>query len=147
MNETDFGRSELNTLLSNETVELKNVKETFEKTLPRRMNKSNGRHDEVYEGEWYLYIGRPIERENGICTLVNLLRGRKAIGIKWVLKIKLKTDDTIEHSKARVIAKGYTEHEIVDYKETFLTHYAHGHDSLDSGYGSEFRPRTIPNGC
>ena len=58
-------------------------------------------------------------RTNQVWDLVDLLSGRKAIGNKWVLKIKRKTDGSIETYKGRLVAKGYTQKESVDYEETF----------------------------
>ena len=41
------------------------------------------------------------------------------IGCKWVFKIKLRADGSIERYKARLVAKGYTQIERVDFYETF----------------------------
>ncbi|CAM8880974.1 unnamed protein product [Rhodiola kirilowii] len=38
---------------------------------------------------------------------------------KWIYRIKLKSDGTIERYKARLVAKGFTQIEGVDYNETF----------------------------
>ena len=51
--------------------------------------------------------------------MVDLPFGCKAIGNKWVLKIKRKADGTVERYKARLVAKGYTQQEGIDYEETF----------------------------
>lgn len=58
-------------------------------------------------------------KSNQVWELVDLPMGRKAIGNKWVLKIKRKADGSIERYKARLVAKGYTQQEGIDYEETF----------------------------
>ena len=59
------------------------------------------------------------EKKNQVWDLVNLPSNLKAIGNKWVLKIKRKTDGSIENYKARLVAKGYTQQQGIDYEETF----------------------------
>ena len=41
------------------------------------------------------------------------------IGCKWVFKIKLKPDGSVERYKARLVAKGYTQTEGVDFYEIY----------------------------
>lgn len=50
---------------------------------------------------------------------MSLPSGFHAIGCKWVYKIKIKADVTIERYKACLVAKGYTQQEGVDYFDTF----------------------------
>ena len=56
---------------------------------------------------------------NGIWDLVELPNRVKAIGCKWVFKTKKDSLGNIEKYKARLIAKGFTQKEGIDYKETF----------------------------
>ena len=50
-------------------------------------------------------------RMNKVWNLINLLLGYKAIGNKWILKIKYKVNGTIDRYKARLVAKHYTQQE------------------------------------
>jgi len=45
--------------------------------------------------------------------------GRKAIGCKWVYKLKHKVNGEIDHYKACVVAKGFSQIEGIDCDETF----------------------------
>ncbi|RVW35157.1 Retrovirus-related Pol polyprotein from transposon TNT 1-94 [Vitis vinifera] len=57
--------------------------------------------------------------KNKTWILVNLPKGQKTVGCKWVFSIKYKVDGTIERYKARLVAKGFTQTYGVDYQETF----------------------------
>ena len=47
--------------------------------------------------------------ENGTFQPVRLPPGRKAIGCRWVFKLKRKADDLVDRYKARLVAKGYSQ--------------------------------------
>lgn len=52
-------------------------------------------------------------------TVVPLPPNKHTIGCRWVYKIKYNSDGTIERHKACLVAKGYTQQEGVEFKETF----------------------------
>ena len=56
---------------------------------------------------------------NGVWGLVTCLSNRRVIGNKWILKVKRKSDGAIDKFKARLVVKGFTQIEGVDYDETF----------------------------
>ena len=57
--------------------------------------------------------------KNGTWSLCDLLAGKKAIGTKWVFKLKRKPDGSVDRYKARLVAKGYAQQKGIDFEETF----------------------------
>jgi hypothetical protein len=57
--------------------------------------------------------------KNKTWNMARLPPGRKAIGSRWVFKMKFKADGSIERYKARLVAQGYTQKYGIDYNETF----------------------------
>ncbi|GJX18459.1 ribonuclease H-like domain-containing protein [Tanacetum coccineum] len=51
--------------------------------------------------------------------IVDLPKDRKAIGSKWIFKIKYKSSGEIDRYKARLVAQGFNQKEGIDYEETF----------------------------
>jgi hypothetical protein len=57
--------------------------------------------------------------KNGTWELAMLPPGQKAIGLKWVFKLKKNADGEIVKHKARLVAKGYVQQQGVDFDEVF----------------------------
>lgn len=53
--------------------------------------------------------------KNGTWNIIELLLRCKAIHCKWVYKLKLVVNGTIDHYKTHLVAKGYSQKSIVDY--------------------------------
>lgn len=57
--------------------------------------------------------------KNKTWDLVDLPSGAKAIGLRWVFKVKRNSDGSINKYKARLDVKGYIQRHGVDYEEVF----------------------------
>lgn len=70
---------------------------------------------------WMAAMQEEIEslHRNKTWDLVVLLEGRKAIGSKWVYKIKRDGNDQVERYRARLMVKGYAQKEGIDFNEIF----------------------------
>ena len=56
---------------------------------------------------------------NDTWSVCSLPPGKHAIGCRWVYKVKLNADGTLESYKVRLVAKGYTQQEGIDFVDTF----------------------------
>ena len=57
--------------------------------------------------------------ENNTLELVNYPERRNVVDNKWVYKVKLHTDGTVDKFKARLVAKGFMQQAGVNYVDTF----------------------------
>ncbi|RHN42089.1 putative RNA-directed DNA polymerase [Medicago truncatula] len=57
--------------------------------------------------------------KNRTWQLVDLPKGKDAIGLKWVYKTKYNEDGSVQKYKARLVVKGYSQQPGVDFNETF----------------------------
>ena len=70
---------------------------------------------------WMTVMQEEIEtlHKNKIWELIPLPHGRKAIGNKWVYKIKRNGNDQVERYRVRLEVKGYVKKECIDFNEIF----------------------------
>lgn len=54
--------------------------------------------------------------QNGVWDIVELLEGCKKVGCKWVFKTKRDSHGNLERYKARLVTKGFTQKDGIDYK-------------------------------
>ena len=85
---------------------------------PRNVKEAlNGEH----KTEWKEAMQNEIDslKKHQVWDLVELPPGRKAIGSKWIFKLKTDADGKIERYKARLVAQGFNQRYGIDYEETF----------------------------
>ncbi|KAK9178380.1 hypothetical protein WN943_027570 [Citrus x changshan-huyou] len=75
----------------------------------------------VKDPRWREAMAKEIDalEKNETWTLADLPPGKKAIGCKWIYRIKYHSDGSIERCKARLVILGNNQIEGVDYNETF----------------------------
>ena len=59
--------------------------------------------------------------ENGTWELAQLPPGRRAIGSRWIFKIKRKPDGSVDKYKGRIVAQGFSQVQGVHYNEVFAS--------------------------
>ena len=58
-------------------------------------------------------------QKDEVWDLVELLEAHKPISCKWVFKTKRDSKRKVERHKVRLVAKGFTSNEGIEYRETF----------------------------
>ena len=56
---------------------------------------------------------------NDTWDIVDLPKGKKPVGCRWIFTLKYNADGTLDRHKARLVARGYTQTYGIDYQETF----------------------------
>ena len=95
-----------------------NAVEASDLSEPTTFQEAVGGPDQAH---WRKAIRAELEsmRLRGVFRAAELPRGHRAIGTKWVFKIKRKAEGSIEKYKARLVAKGFKQKYGIDYTETF----------------------------
>lgn len=71
--------------------------------------------------KWVKAMGEELKalEKNQTWELTSLPKEKKAIGSKWVYKVKLRAYRSVERFKARLVAKGYNQIQGLDYHDVF----------------------------
>ncbi|GKD17523.1 ribonuclease H-like domain-containing protein, partial [Tanacetum coccineum] len=97
---------------------------TREKVMPAKFNDFVVNSSVRYGLEKYWIEAMNLEMKalfrNNTYVLADLPPGRKAIGCKWIWKIKYKSSGEIDRYKTRLVAKGFGQREGIDYEKTFF---------------------------
>ena len=77
--------------------------------------------DAVKDIKWKNAMDTEIQaiEKNNTWELVELPKGMKKIGVKWVFKTKLNEKGEVDKHKARLVVKGYAQRQGIDYNEVF----------------------------
>nr|XP_023873300.1 uncharacterized protein LOC111985884 [Quercus suber] len=78
-------------------------------------------HEAIKDPKWKEVMNAEIAAlvSNHTWTLTPLPSNEKAIGCKWIYRVKYKADGSVERYKARLVAKGFTQQEGLDFTDTF----------------------------
>ncbi|GKB88950.1 zf-CCHC domain-containing protein [Tanacetum coccineum] len=92
----------------------------FTTTLNKSFEPSNYK-DVIHDNNWVEAMNNEMEalNRNQTWEITDLPKGRRPIGCKWIYKIKYKSNGEIERYKARLIPKGFSQREGINYDETF----------------------------
>lgn len=71
--------------------------------------------------EWDASVDKEFDamEDNNTWSVSTLPSGKRAVGCRWLHTLKFNADSTLERRKSRLVSKGYTQKEGLDYNDTF----------------------------
>ncbi|KAA3456249.1 Retrovirus-related Pol polyprotein from transposon TNT 1-94 [Gossypium australe] len=78
-------------------------------------------HEAMQSEYWQTAVHSELQAllKNNTWSLCLLLGNRRAVGCKWLFKVKKKANGTVDRYKARLVAKGFSQHAGLDFRDMF----------------------------
>lgn len=78
-------------------------------------------HEAFKDPKWEKVVQEKVKalHDNGTWEVVDLPKGKKVVGSKWVFTVKYKAYGEVERYKVRLVAQCFTQTYGIDYKEKF----------------------------
>ncbi|KAI3758884.1 hypothetical protein L6452_06456 [Arctium lappa] len=92
-----------------------------QKNHPPQLLEPKKAHDAMKESSWIEAMQEELLqfKLQDVWDLVDLPKGHRAIGTKWIFRNKRDERGIVIRNKARLVAQGYTQEEGIDYEEVF----------------------------
>ncbi|KAI3757856.1 hypothetical protein L6452_05399 [Arctium lappa] len=92
-----------------------------QKNHPPQLLEPKKAHDAMKESSWIEATQEELLqfKLQDVWDLVDLPKGHRAIGTKWIFRNKRDERGIVIRNKARLVAQGYTQEEGIDYEEVF----------------------------
>ena len=77
--------------------------------------------DAMQDDNWIKVMQEELDQfqKNDVWKLVELPKGKKDVGAKWVFPNKLDENGKVVRNKTRLVAKGHSQQEGINYKDTY----------------------------
>ena len=77
----------------------------------------------TYSCQWAQAVDEELTSliSNGTWEIVDLSNGRQPVTSKWVFKVKYTSNDLVDHFKAHLVARGFSQQYEIDYEEIFVS--------------------------
>ena len=103
----------------------------------------------LQDPDWIIVMQEELNQfeRNKVWELVPRPKNRSVIGAKWVFQNKLDETGTVIRNKARLVTKGYSQEEGIDFDETFAPVARLEAIRMFLAFAASFEIQSVPDGC